>query len=69
MSSTADTPTTPARRIVAFATGSEAVPPVALFVGGTSLLIAGPILQVLGGLKRAGTLPAVAVAWFSRLKP
>lgn len=65
----ADTPTTPARRIVAFATGSEAVPPVALFAGGSALLVAGPILQVFGGLKRAGTLPAAALAWFLRLKP
>ena len=62
-------PTAPVRRIVAFATGSEAVPPAAMLLGGSSMLLAGPILQVLGGVKRAGTLPAVALAWFLRLKP
>ena len=48
---------------------SEAVPPAALLFGGGTLLLAGPVLQVLGGVKRAGTLPAVALAWFLRLKP
>ncbi len=62
-------PVTPIRRIVAFATGSEAVPPAAMLAGGGSLLLAGPVLQILGGAKRAGTLPAVAIAWFQRLKP
>lgn len=62
-------PTTPLRRIVAFATGSDAVPPVAMALGGASLLLAGPVLQVLGGAKRAGSLPSVALSWFSRLKP
>jgi ABC-type phosphate transport system substrate-binding protein len=62
-------PSTPMRRIVAFATGSQAVPPAALLLGGGSLLLAGPVLQILGGVKRAGTLPAVALAWFLRLKP
>jgi ABC-type phosphate transport system substrate-binding protein len=65
----AEQPATPLRRIVAFATGSEAVPPAALLFSGGTLLVAGPVLQVFGGLKRAGTLPAVALAWFSRLKP
>ena len=64
-----DGPTTPMRRIVAFATGSEAVPPAAMLLGGGSLLLAGPVLQVLGGVKRAGTLSSVALAWFLRLKP
>ena len=62
-------PSSPARRIVAFATGSEAVPPAALLFSGGLFLLAGPVLQVVGGVKRAGTLPAVALAWFLRLKP
>ncbi len=62
-------PLTPVRQIVAVATGSQAVPPGAMLLGGSGLLVAGPILQVFGGLKRAGTLPAAALAWFTRLKP
>lgn len=62
-------PTGPLSSIVAVATGSQAVPPMALFAGGASLLVAGPMLQVLGGTKKAGSLPSSVLAWFARLKP
>jgi len=62
-------PTGPLSSIVAVATGSQAVPPLALFASGASLLIAGPILQATGGAKKVGSLPASVLAWFARLKP
>lgn len=62
-------PTNPLATVVAVATGNQAVPPAALLVGGSGLLIAGPALQILGGLRRSGSLPSTALGWFTRLKP
>jgi hypothetical protein len=62
-------PTGPLSTVVAVATGNQAVPPAALLVGGSSLLIAGPALQVMGGLRKAGSFPSTVARWFSRLKP
>jgi hypothetical protein len=62
-------PEAPLQRVVSVATGNAAVPPAAILLAGASLLLAGPVLQVFGGLKRSGTVPAAALAWFTRLRP
>lgn len=56
-------------RILAVATGSAALSPVVVLCLGVALLLGGPALQVLGGRRRAGSLPWSVTAWFRNLRP